>query len=235
MAKKKAGGAGDMKKFYMVLGLVALIGVAALGFSMRSGSVASEPVDLGDIADDELVALAQGMIYGDPDAPVTIMEFGDYQCPACGSFAMAVKPQVDLAYIETGQAKLVFHDFPLPGHPNAFPAARAARCAGDQDQYFAYHDLLFRNQQRWALEGNPAGHFNDMAEELGLDEAAFRSCLESDRFADVVTANRRLGERLGVGGTPTLFVHGGQGPARRLGGFQFVDVQQAMEALAQND
>jgi len=235
VAKKKAGGSGDMKKFYVILGLVALIGVVAVGFSMRGGTVASEPVDLGDMADEELVRLAQGMIYGDPDAPVTIMEFGDYQCPACGSFAMAVKPQVDLAYIETGQAKLVFHDFPLPGHPNAFPAARAARCAGDQDQYFAYHDLLFRNQQRWALEGNPAGQFIDLAEELGLDEAAFRSCLESDRFADVVTANRRLGERLGVGGTPTLFVHPGQGPARRLGGFQFIDVQQAMEALASND
>lgn len=233
MAKKTSGGAGNMKKFYMGLGLVAAIGVVALGASLRGGSGATQLVDLGELGDEELVAMAQGMVYGDVNAPITIMEFGDYQCPACGQFAGAVKPQVDLAYIETGQAKLVFHDFPLPGHPNAFPAARAARCAGDQDQYFAYHDLLFRNQQRWSLKSNPAGEFGNLAEELGLDESAFRRCLESDRFADVVTANRLLGERLGVGGTPTLFVYDGKGPAKRLGGFQFIDVQRAMEASAQ--
>ena len=233
MAKKKAGAAGDMKKFYMILGLVAVVGIVAVGASMRGSTGATELLDLGDVSDEELVAMAQGMIYGDPDAPVTIMEFGDYQCPACGQFAGSVKPQVDLAYIETGQAKLVFHDFPLPGHPNAFPAARAARCAGDQDQYFAYHDLLFRNQQQWSLKSNPAGEFVSYAEEAGLDRSAFAECLESDRFADVVTANRMLGERLAVGGTPTLFVHTGQGPARRLGGFQFIDVQRAMEAWAE--
>ena len=235
MAKKKTGGSADMKKFYMILGVVAVVAVGALGMSMRGGAVVSEPVDLGDISNEDLVALAQGMVYGDPDAPVTIMEFGDYQCPACGSFATAIKPQVDLAYIETGQAKLVFHDFPLSGHPNAFPAARAARCAGDQNQYFPYHDALFRNQQRWSPKGNPAGDFVDYAGELGLDEGAFRRCLESDRHADVVTANQQLGMRLGVGGTPTLFVHDGEGPAARLGGFQFIDVQRAMEAAAQND
>jgi len=233
VAKKPSGGTGNVKKFYLGLGLVAVVGVVALGASLRNGSGPTEPVDLGELADEELVALAQGMVYGDENAPVTIMEFGDYQCPACGQFAGAVKPQVDLAYIETGQAKLVFHDFPLPGHPNAFPAARAARCAGDQDQYFAYHDLLFRNQQRWSLKSNPTGEFMSLAGELGLDESAFRRCLQSDRFADVVTANRMLGERLGVGGTPTLFVHDGQGPAKRLGGFQFIDVQRAMEASAQ--
>lgn len=233
MAKKKSGAAGDMKKFYMILGLVAVVAIVAVGAAMRAGTGATGPVDLGEVTDEELVALAQGMIYGDPNAPVTIMEFGDYQCPACGQFAGAVKPQVDLAYIETGQAKLVFHDFPLPGHPNAFPAARAARCAGAQDQYFAYHDVLFRNQQQWSLKGNPAGEFVSYAGEVGLDQSAFRECLESDQFADVVSANRMLGERLGVGGTPTLFVHTGQGPAKRLGGFQFIDVQRAMEAWAE--
>ena len=235
MAKKTSGGPANMKKFYMGLGLVAVVGVGALGFSLRGGTAVSEPIDLGDLADDQLVEMAQGMIYGDPDAPLTIMEFGDYQCPACASFALGIKPQVDLAYVETGQAKLVFHDFPLAMHPHAFIAARAVRCAGDQDQYFLYHDAVFRNQQSWSPKANPIGDLIDLAEDAGLDKGAFRSCLESDRHADVVSANQTLGERMGVTGTPTLIVYGGEGRPQRLGGFQFIDVQRAIEAMGGND
>ena len=221
-----------MKNFYIVVGVVAVVGVAVVGLALRGGgSGASEPIDLGEIDDQNLVALAQGVVYGDPDAPVTIMEFGDYQCPACGQFALMTKPQVDLAYIQTGQAKLVFHDFPLPVHPHSFVAARAVRCAGDQDLYFEYHDLVFRTQPQWSAMASAVGHFNELADDLGLDTGAFSECLGSDRHADVVSANMTLGQRLGVGGTPTVFIHSGQGPARRLGGFQFIDVQQAMDAL----
>ena len=102
-------------------------------------------------------------------------------------------------------------------------------------RYFDYHDALFRTQQEWSPSGNPAGAFVDLADDLGLDTSEFRSCLQSDRYADVVTANLTLGQRLGVSGTPTIFVHDGQGPARRLGGFQFIDVQQAMEATTGNE
>ena len=225
-----------MKKFYLILGLVALVGAGVMVSSMGGGgAVASEPVDLGQIADQELIEMAQGQIYGDPNAPVTIMEFGDYQCPACGSFALAIKPQIDLAYIESGQAKLVFHDFPLTMHPHAFIAARAAWCASDQDSYFEYHDALFRAQRDWSPEGDPSGTFADLAEELGLDVGAWSACYESDKYADVVTANQQLGLRMGVGGTPTLFVHRGSGSVQRLGGFQFADVQAAMEAGSGND
>lgn len=224
-----------MKKFYIILGVVAVAGIGALVNSLGGVDAVAEPVDLGELGNDELVDLAQGMVYGDPNAPITIMEFGDYQCPACGSFAGAIKPQIDLAYIESGQAKLIFHDFPLEGHPHSFIAARAVRCAGDQEQYFAFHDAIFRNQQSWSPKGNPGADFVDIAGGLGLDEGAFKGCLESDRHADVVSANKRLGELMGVSGTPTLFVHNGQPPAQRLGGFQFVDVQQAIEAIGAND
>ena len=235
MAKKNSGGSPDMKKFYGLIALVVVIAVGAVGMSMRSGDAATQPVDLGEIDDEALINLAQGVIYGDPDAPITIMEFGDYQCPACGAFALQIKPQVDLAYIESGQAKLVFHDFPIEAiHPNAFLAARAARCGGEQDRYFDFHDALFSSQRDWSTQGNPAGSFIDLADEIGLDTSAFRSCLRSDRYADVVTANMTLGQRLGVSGTPTLFVHDGTPPARRLGGFQFIDVQQAIEGSEPN-
>lgn len=221
-----------MKRFYVIIGVVAVGGIAVVGFALRGGSsAASEPVDLGDIANEDLVALAQGMVYGNPDAPATIMEFGNYQCPACQTFALQIKPQVDLAYIETGQAKFVYYDFPNPGFPHSFLAARAARCAGDQDRYFEYHDAVYSTQQSWSRPDSPFGHFNDLAEQVGLDTEAFETCLDSDRHADVVTANLTLAQMLGAPGTPTIFVHReGEGGAQRLGGFQFIDIQQAMEA-----
>lgn len=234
MARKKTAGSSGLKMFYLALGLVAALGAVFVYRAMDGGDAASEPVDLGEIEDQDLLDLAQGEVWGSADAPVTIMEFGDYQCPACQAFALQVKPQLDLAYITTGQAKLVFHDFPLDGHPHAFLAARAARCAGDQDRYHDYHDAVFRTQQRWSSMRNATGHFRELAAELGLDTGAFRACLESDRHADVVTANRQLGERLRVGGTPTIFVHDGVNPAQKLGGFQFLDIQRAMERAAGN-
>ena len=224
-----------MKNFNVILAVVAVVGLGVVGFSIMGGSGPSAPVDLGEMEDREVVELAQGMIYGDPSAPITIMEFGDYQCPACRQFGLTVKPQVDLAYIETGQAKLVFHDFPLPGHPHSFVAARAVRCAGDQERYFPYHDLVFRTQDRWSPMSSADGHFKDLADELGLDTGAFNACLDSDAHADVVTANLMLGQRLGVGGTPTVFVHGGEdGTTQRLGGFQFIDIQQAVDRILEN-
>ena len=220
-----------MKNFYIVLGVVAVAGAVVVGLALRGGTPVIEPVDLGEITDQELVDLAQGVVYGNPDAPITIMEFGDYQCPACGYFALSVKPFVDTDYIETGQAKLVFHDFPVDDlHPHAFLAARAVRCAGDQERYFEYHDEVFRTQMEWSPTENPAGHFKDLAKDIGLDARAFGRCLDSDMHADVVTANRRLGERLGVGGTPAIFIQEGQA-LRFIGGFEYTHVQQAMEAV----
>ena len=220
-----------MKNFYIIIGAVAVIGVAVVAFALRGGgSAASEPVDLGEIGNEELRELAQGMVYGDPDAPITIMEFGNYQCPACMTFALQIKPQIDLAYIETGQAKFVYHDFPTLNLPHSFLAARAVRCAGDQGRYFDYHDSVFRTQRQWSRPDSPVGHFNDLAADLELDTDAFRDCLNSDRHADVVTANMTLGQMSGVTGTPAIFVYHGTGRAQHLGGFQFIDIQQAMEA-----
>lgn len=226
-----------MKNFYIIIAVVAVTGGGVLFHAMRGGGGAAvEPVDLGELEQQELIDLARPAgVHGDPDAPVTIMEFADYQCGACKQFGLFVKPQVDLAYVETGLAKLVFHDFPILSlHANAFVAARAARCAGDQDSYFEYHDRVFHTQEDWAPLGSAVGHFKDLAEELRLDAQAFGDCLESDRHADVVTANMRLGERLGVTGTPALFVHRGGPPVVRLGGFQLLDVREAIEGGGEN-
>lgn len=219
--RESRGGSGsDMKKLYIVLAAVAVIGIGAVGVSVGSagGNAVTAPVTVEGLDDTErLVELAQGETKGDENAPVTIIEFGDFQCPACQVFATQVKPQVELAYVESGKAKFVYYDWPIvTGHPNAFLAARASRCAADQGKYWEYHDNLFRNQARWAPMTSPASTFIDYAETLGLDRGAFASCLNSDRHAELVTANMELGNRLNVRGTPTIFVEQG-GAARPIG------------------
>jgi protein-disulfide isomerase len=223
-----------MKKFYYLFGIVAVVGIGVVGYSVGSSvlsSAATEPLEIAYESDEELVAAAQGVTLGNEDAAVTIVEFGDYQCPGCGSFAMTVKPQIDALLVQSGEAKFVFYDFPLVSiHPNAFLAARAARCAGDQDGYWEYHELLFRNQTRWSGATMPMSAFEDYAAEAGLDEGSFASCLNSDRYADVVSANMQLGQRMGVGGTPTVLLNAG-GELRRLNNYDFQSIQDAIESM----
>ncbi len=201
----------DMKRFYYIFGAVAVIGIGVVGFNVGNSMLSSAvtaPVDL-DLADDgALVELAQGVTLGDPEAQVTVVEFGDYQCPGCGAFALSVKPQLEGTLVASGEVKFVYYDFPLISiHPNAFLAARAARCSGEQDSYWEYHETLFRNQSRWAAATMPASAFEDYAEEVGMDGAAFEACLNSEKYADVVTANMELGARMQVNGTPTVMVN----------------------------
>jgi len=204
-----------MTKWYLILGAVAVIGVGVVGYSVGSGrgSAVSAPVVIEGLDGDmeRLAELAQGVTKGDENAPVTIIEFGDYQCPGCMMFAQQVKPQVELLLVESGQAQFVFYDFPITSaHPNAFLAARAARCADDQGRFWEYHDNLFRTQPRWSTLANPVGLFEEYARSLDLDDGEFSACLNSDRHAELVTANMQLGEVLGVPSTPTVLIeHGG--------------------------
>lgn len=224
----------DMKKFYYLFGAVAAIGIGVVGYNVSSsvfGSAVSAPITLDLENDEALVALAQGVTKGDPDAPVTIVEFGDYQCPGCGSFALTVKPQIDATLVESGQVKFVFYDFPLISiHANAFLAARAGRCAGEQEKFWEYHETLFRNQSRWASASMPMSAFEDYAEEVGVEAGDFGSCLNSDRYADVVSANMELGIRMGVSGTPTVLINA-NGQLRKLNQYDFGGIQSAIETM----
>jgi len=233
-AREKGG--SEMTKFYYVFGAVFVVGAAAVMYSLGAnsfGAAASEPIEIEGLDDmSTLVALAQGVTKGDPDAPVTIVEFADYQCPGCGSFALSVKPQIDLSYVETGKAKFVYYDFPLISiHAHSFLAARTARCAADQDRFWDYQNLLFRNQANWAADSAPMGKFLGYAADLGMDEQAFEGCVKSDRHADVVSANMRLAYELGIDGTPTVMISAGGGMARRLNSFDFQSIQSVVEEL----
>ncbi len=227
------GGGTGSNRLYVILGIVAALALGSFAYSYFSGARtgATAPVELEGVEDSErLVELAQGIELGDPDAEVTIIEFADYQCPACQQFATRVLPSVKRELVDTGLARYVFYDFPLSSaHQHAFFAARAARCADDQDRYWDYHDELFRHQSEWARSGSPARLFSGYAADLGLDRSEFDSCLRSDRYAELVTANQILGQRMGVSGTPTVLVSGGQGGATRVQNWDFENIRQAVE------
>ena len=177
---------------------------------------------------------------GIPNAPITILEFGDFQCPACQQFATLIKPQIDFAYVDAGIARFVFHDYPVvSAHPYAFLAARGARCALDQgEQYFwPFHDQLFAHQSTWSLsQGSPMNAFESYAATVGLDVNDFANCLDSDRHADVVSANLRLGMELGVNGTPTIFVSRGGGRSVRVTRWnEFESYQDVIERMMEEE
>jgi protein-disulfide isomerase len=217
--KDGAPAQGSSRTMTWVLGGVALVAVLVVGwnlFTSATDQTVRSPVELPAMTPQELSELAQPMVAGEPAAPITIMDFSDYSCPSCRQFTSAVKPLLDQGYVQQGLARFAYYDFPLPGFPNSFLAARAARCAGDQDAYWPFHDELFRNQPNWSIMADPVSTFEGYAGNLGLDRGAFRSCLRSDRHAETVTANRDLGRQLGVQGTPTIFVNTGEGRAIRV-------------------
>ncbi|MFC1791931.1 DsbA family protein [Gemmatimonadota bacterium] len=235
MSKGNAG--GDLRRFYIIFAAVALVGIGAVGYSVGSqamGNPVMEPVDLEGIDDlRRLTELAVPVTSGAEDAPVTIIVFGDYLCNHCSAFSLRERPLVEENYVDTGVARLIFYDFPLDPRPEVgtFLAARAARCAGDQGRYWEYHDQLYRSQLTWGLEADKIDIFQDYAEALGLDRGDFRGCLNSDRHAEAVTANRELAHALGLTGTPAVLVGTGSGMSRRLPSYYFEAIQEAVESV----
>ena len=143
---------------------------------------------------------ALGPSRGDPKAPITIVEFSDFECPYCVRAEEAVQ-QVLAAY--PGKIRLVYRDYPLPFHARAQKASEAALCAGDQGKYWEMHAKLFANQK--ALE---LAQLKQHAKDLGLQTASFDKCLDSGEKAKIVDASKKAGEEAGVNGTPAFFING---------------------------
>ena len=183
---------------------------------------------------EQAVPNARGLQLGSDDAAITIVEFGDYQCPACAAFATRFRPDVERDFVESGRARFVFYDLPLTSiHDNAVEAARAARCAGDQDAFWVYHDELFRTQEQWSPLASPSGFFIATAETLDLDAGALQECLRSDRHTQVVDANRALARRLEINSTPTIIIVAEGAEPRRVSNYRYETIVEAVEeALA---
>ena len=146
------------------------------------------------------VAVGDNPTLGKADAPLTLVEFSDYQCPFCRQFSEGTLPALKKDYIDTGKLRYVFRDFPIDQiHPQARKAAEAAHCAGDEGKYWEMHGLLFRNQQ-----GLQPEQLQTYAERLHLDVRAFGACLENAKYQALVQRNFTEGASLGVRGTPAF-------------------------------
>lgn len=171
---------------------------------------------------------------GDPNAPVTVVEFSDYQCPFCLRHFQQTIPQLKAEYIDTGRVYYVFKDFPITSlHPVAPRIHEAARCAGEiggSDGYWQAHDSFFNNSQQ--LTDLPQPDLDNrlvaLLSEVELNEESVRECLESGRYSDEVNADLAEGQRLGVNGTPGFFVNGYPVP-----GAQPYEVFQQVIAMAE--
>ena len=173
-------------------------GTGAVVVNPDSGNIPTGPIEVS--ADDDPVK-------GDEDAPVTIIEFSDFQCPFCQRFFEQTLPQIKTNYIDTGKVNIVYRDFPLDSlHPQARPAAIAAECADEQGKFWEMHDLLFEKQQEWSGVGSTL--FKQYAKDLGLDSSKFDSCLDSRKYEDEVQSDLDDGVNAGVQGTPGFFING---------------------------
>lgn len=148
----------------------------------------------------EVAIAADDPVRGPANAPVTLIEFSEFQCPFCSRVGPTVK-QVLETYGD--KVRLVFRDYPLPFHNNAHGASEAAQCAHDQGRFWEYHDKLFANQQALAAE-----NLKQYATDLGLDIAKFNECFESGRYKDRVDQDIAQGSSAGVRGTPAFFING---------------------------
>jgi protein-disulfide isomerase len=143
---------------------------------------------------------AEGPARGEDKAPVTIVEFSDFQCPFCGRAEETVKLVLDKY---KGKVRLVYRDYPLPFHNMAQKASEAAHCAGDQGKYWQMHEKLFANQTALAVP-----QLKDHAKGLGLDASKFDKCLDSGEKTKIVDASKKAGDEAGVNGTPAFFING---------------------------
>lgn len=139
---------------------------------------------------------------GNENAKLVLMEFSDYQCPFCARHFHETLPQIEREYIKTGKVKYVLRDFPLESiHRDAFKAAEAARCAGEQRKYWEMHDRLFQNQNQLGAADLPKH-----TQAIGLDMILFQQCLNSGRQAEKIRKDMEDGQKAGVQGTPTFFL-----------------------------
>ncbi len=151
----------------------------------------------------------EGYAYkGKPDAPVTVTEYGDFQCPSCGLFATQAEAAFETQYVDSGKVRLIYHDFPLPQHEHAILAASAARAAGEQGKFWQMHELLFARQREWSTSANARGLMSGYANALGLDQKAFDQVLDAEKYTPALQAAAQQSSQRGVNSTPTFEVNG---------------------------
>jgi protein-disulfide isomerase len=164
----------------------------------------------GEMTTEEAMAMLEGQarhFKGDPDAPVTIIEFSDFLCPYCGKFAFEAGQQIDETYIQEGIVRLGYIHAAYHGE-EAFLVAEASECAADQDAFWEYHDQVFQRLVRQNQHDFPPDVLSEIAADVQLDTDAFNTCLEDGTHADLVRIQTEFSQNIGVTGTPTFVLNG---------------------------
>ncbi|MBW7933154.1 MAG: DsbA family protein [Gemmatimonadaceae bacterium] len=195
----------SQKQFTYLIALIAIVGAGALGWAAtrpKGGAVAVDP--------NLPVGTAEGFVLGKPDAPVQIVEFADFECPACAQFAMLTEPDIRARLINTGLVSVKFYVFPLPMHKNTWAASNAAFCANEQGKFWEMHDRLFYTQDLWGTLSttNPDKKMKGYAKDLGLDEGKFDECYDSQRHYPNIKASGIEAQNRGIDETPSFIIGG---------------------------
>lgn len=205
----------DKVKSQLVLPLlIALVGGLVGGYIAKNTDAPLLAQQPGQVAPSDPSAAPQvyadvstddDAFIGEEDAPVTVIEFSDYQCPFCKRFRDDTFDQIVSNYVDTGKVKFVYRDFPLSNHPQAQKAAEATECAREQDEskFWEMHDAIFANQGAIAVE-----NLKQYALAMGLNGATFDTCLDSGKYAEETQKDFQDGAAAGISATPSFFVNG---------------------------
>lgn len=219
-----------MQNNYVIMGIAGIVIVVAA--VLVGNYLVSTPENIAQQRFGSVDTTMGSPMLGSSSAPITIIEFGDYQCPQCSNWFHNTRPQLETNYIETGKTKLVFVDLAFFG-PDSTNAAEATYCAGDQGKYWEFHNILYSNQQGindgWASPDN----LKSFASQLNLDRNLFDSCLDSDKYKNRVERNVLEAKRSGASATPTFIIVGPNGAQKTIEGAQpFSVFAQVLDSMA---
>ncbi len=205
MANKVTPAQKSRAPFFLLLLVIVVAGASGIFYKVSTSR--QKPIVLAPGA---VLPVSEGYLRGKADAPVSIAEFGDFECPLCGSFANITEPDVRTRIADAGLASFRFYDFPLPMHANALSAHLAAACADHQGKFWEMHDAIFQGQTEWNGQAtmNPRKVLQGYVKTLGLDEAAWNACFDSQTDVARIEAHKKKGQDLGVNSTPTFIIDG---------------------------
>ncbi|WP_425067923.1 DsbA family protein [Reyranella sp.] len=189
-------------------GVVAVAAIAgAVYFGTRAPASGPPPVAAASAPSKAGLETVQpgDHVLGDPNAPITVIEYASLTCSHCAHFHTQVLPEIKKKWIETGKVKLVYRDFPLD--QIAAKAAQIAECAGN-DKYFGVLDIIFRGQPQWATAADPLAELAKPLRIAGMGENEIKACLANEAMSNAVIKDYQGGEAMGVNSTPTLFING---------------------------
>jgi protein-disulfide isomerase len=175
--------------------------------TVQAQTPTSIPDETPEATKEPLIPLDDDPVLGSPDAPVTMIEYSEYLCPYCRTFALETLPRIEEEYIDTGQVKLVFRDFPVHGQP-AVMIAMVAECAADQDKFWEMHVMLFERTEEWSQSEDLLGTIQSYAEELGMNQDELTNCLELGTPFERIREDYNVGVQDGVTGTPGFLING---------------------------